>query len=181
MNTLWQHLRCRWNSTEHVLDTFSRRWHRHDFDTQSIQRGRLVIDVLWLHSWQWPDPKLPTREHLPVYLIRVHVLYCHFSQNPTHSQVMNTYWYFQWCVYINTLWPSGVIRRHRSGPTIGSTNGLLSDDTKPLAEQMLTYHDKCPVAFTWEQVSPMNLIRNMCSELTLVKLLPRLPWANESY
>ena len=108
INTLWQHLRCRRNSPEHVHDTFSRRWHGHAFETQSIQRGGpCVVGVLWLNSWQWPDPKLPTREHLPVYLICVRVLYCHLSQNPTHLQFMNTYRY----VYVNTLWPSDVIRR----------------------------------------------------------------------
>ena len=30
-----------------------------------------------------------------------------------------------------------------------SCNGLLPDDTKPLPEPMLTYHQYCPMAFTW--------------------------------
>ena len=34
---------------------------------------------------------------------------------------------------------------------IGTGNGLLPDDTKPLPEPMLTYNQRCSVAFTWEQ------------------------------
>ena len=97
---------------------------------------------------------------------------------------MNTYWYFQRYAYVNTLWPSDAIRRHRSRPNVGSENGVLSDGIKPLPEPMLTCHDRCPLALIWEQVSqevPINLIRNMCSEITLVELLVRhLPGANES-
>ena len=35
---------------------------------------------------------------------------------------------------------------------IGSDNDLLPDGTKPLLELLLTYHQRCTVAFTWEQL-----------------------------
>ena len=34
---------------------------------------------------------------------------------------------------------------------IGSGNGLLSDGTNSLSEPMLTYHQRCSMALTWEQ------------------------------
>ena len=50
---------------------------------------------------------------------------------------------------------------------IGSGNGLLPDGTKPLPEPM-TYDKIYSVSFIWaiSQVL-MNLIWNMCSEITL--------------
>ena len=42
---------------------------------------------------------------------------------------------------------SNAIWQHRSG----SGNGLLPDATEPLPEPMLTKHQLCSVAFTWEQ------------------------------
>ena len=64
--------------------------------------------------------------------------------------------------------------------TIGSGNGLLSDDTKPLPKRMLTYHQRCFVALTRDQFTVlMNAIHNMCLEITPFKLLPHLPEANE--
>ena len=65
---------------------------------------------------------------------------------------------------------------------IGSGNGLLPYGTKPLPEPMLTYHQRCSLAFTWEQSHAqvlMNLIHNMCSEIACSKLLPHLPGTNE--
>ena len=35
--------------------------------------------------------------------------------------------------------------------SIGSGNGLLHDGTKTLPESRITYHQRCSVAFTWEQ------------------------------
>ena len=61
---------------------------------------------------------------------------------------------------------------------IGSGNGLLSDVTKPLPEPMLTYHQRCSLAFTWEQF-PQILSWNLCMEITLLRLLPCLPGACE--
>ena len=37
---------------------------------------------------------------------------------------------------------------HRSGSTFAESDGLLPDDTKLLPESMLTYHQRCFVAFT---------------------------------
>ena len=56
---------------------------------------------------------------------------------------------------------------------IYSGNGLLHDDTTPLPDPMLTYHQMYSVAFTCQQVL-MNWIRHMCSEFTLLRLLPHL-------
>ena len=39
---------------------------------------------------------------------------------------------------INSLWPSDAIWWHLIWVNIGSDNGLMSDDTKPLPEPMLT-------------------------------------------
>ena len=41
---------------------------------------------------------------------------------------------------VNSLWPSDVACRHRSGSTFGSGNSLLPDGTKPLPEPMWAYH-----------------------------------------
>ena len=52
-----------------------------------------------------------------------------------------------WCHHsINSLWPSDA-----TWVNIGSGNGLLPDGTKPLPEPMLSYHQRCSVAFTCEQ------------------------------
>ena len=40
----------------------------------------------------------------------------------------------------------------RAGYDIDWGNSLLHDGTKPLPEQMLTYHQKTPVKFTLEQI-----------------------------
>ena len=56
--------------------------------------------------------------------------------------------------------------RHRSGPTsiqvIDSGNSLLHDGANPLPEPMLTYHQRCSVAFIWEQYHA-NSNRDTCS------------------
>ena len=41
--------------------------------------------------------------------------------------------YVEHMKWINLLWPSEAMRRHKSG-NLGSDNGLLPDDTKPLPE-----------------------------------------------
>ena len=66
---------------------------------------------------------------------------------------------------------------------ISSGNGLLPDGTKPLPEPMLTYDQRCFVAFPLRVMSLevlVNLICNMCPEIALIKLLSYLPEANES-
>ena len=50
---------------------------------------------------------------------------------------------------------------------IGPGNGLLSDGTKPLPEPMLTYHQRCSVAFTWEQFQKCS----WTSSVTCVQIL----------
>ena len=60
---------------------------------------------------------------------------------------------------------------------MGSSDLLLFDDTKPLPEAMLTYHQKvsCFIylrAITHEAI--INLIRNLGSDIALLKLLPQL-------
>ena len=55
--------------------------------------------------------------------------------------------------------------------------GVVWLKNKQSPEPMLTYHQRSSVAFTWEQVL-MQLIHNMCSEITLLQLLPHLPGVN---
>ena len=43
------------------------------------------------------------------------------------------------CCLINPLWSSDTIWQHRTGPNIGSGNGLLLDDTKLLPEPVFIY------------------------------------------
>ena len=66
--------------------------------------------------------------------------------------------------------PSDAISRHRNGSTIGTGpgNGLLSNDTKPLPEPMLSYPPWCSVAWIWEQfprkcskIQSITQIRNL--------------------
>ena len=52
---------------------------------------------------------------------------------------------------------------------INSGNDLLPDDAKPLAEPLMTYHLRGPVALHPRAISqkvPTNLIHNICSEIT---------------
>ena len=42
--------------------------------------------------------------------------------------------------WVNTLWSSDAICRHRNSVNIGSGNSVSPDGTKPLLEPMLTYH-----------------------------------------
>ena len=55
---------------------------------------------------------------------------------------------------------------------------MRPDNTKPVPKPVLTYHQRCSVAFTWQQQVLIKLIRNMCLEIALWKLLPHLPNAN---
>ena len=43
--------------------------------------------------------------------------------------------------------PCDAKRQHRSVSTLLQIFGLFPDDTKPLPEQMPTYHERCHVAF----------------------------------
>ena len=56
-------------------------------------------------------------------------------------------------------------------------NGLLLDGTKSLPGSMLICHQMCTLTNTCTVI--MNSIRNMCSEITLLKLLLHLPGAYE--
>ena len=60
---------------------------------------------------------------------------------------------------------------------IGSSNGLLPDGTKPLPEPVLTYYQRCSVAFTWEQFLKKcwKEVRKMSSNITPLKLQPHCP------
>ena len=51
---------------------------------------------------------------------------------------------------INSLWPSDTIW-WQIWDNIGSGNGLLPDDTKPIPEPMLAYHQRGFVASNWDQ------------------------------
>ena len=66
---------------------------------------------------------------------------------------------------------------------IGSGNGLLPEGSKPLPKPVLTYHQRCALAFTWEQFykksSQTEHVTVMCSEIILLKLLPHFPGTNE--
>ena len=62
----------------------------------------------------------------------------------------------------------------------------LSEDTEPLPDPLVTYHQMCSVAFVWEwfkkqqpQNKLNNLIHDQCLRLIFLKLLPHLPGANE--
>ena len=62
---------------------------------------------------------------------------------------------------------------------IGPGNGLLlPDSTKPLPEPMLTYHERCSVAFRWEQF-PITSICKFGLKMIFLKLLVHLIGANE--
>ena len=50
--------------------------------------------------------------------------------------------YYPQCSLINLMWPSAT----QIWANIGSANGLLPDDTKPISEPLLTYHQLCAVA-----------------------------------
>ena len=60
--------------------------------------------------------------------------------------------------------------------SIGSSNGLLPDGTKPLPEPIMTCHQRCSVVFTLE---PLNKKCSWTKSATLWKLLQHLPGANE--
>ena len=55
-----------------------------------------------------------------------------------------------------------------------SGNGLLPDGTKP----MLTCHQRLSGAFTWDTFHRKELIHNVCSEITHLKLLSWFPGTN---
>ena len=64
---------------------------------------------------------------------------------------------------------------------IGLGNGLLPDGTTPLPEPMLASHQRLSGIHlkTILQEVLINLIRNICSKIELLKLLPHLPGINE--
>ena len=82
--------------------------------------------------------------------------------------------------WINAVWPSDAIWRH-IWVNIGSGNGLLPNGTKSLPEPMLTSSDVfCGIHFrVISQEMLINLIRNMCSEIVLLKSPPHLPATSE--
>ena len=59
---------------------------------------------------------------------------------------------------------------------IGSGKGLLPDGTMSLTEPMLTYYQVFSGIHlqTIAEIVHISLIRNMCSEITLLKLLPHV-------
>ena len=61
---------------------------------------------------------------------------------------------------------------------VGLGNGLLADGTKPLPEPMLTYNQRWAMRAISHEVF-INLIHNMYSAITLLKLLPHVPVATE--
>ena len=83
---------------------------------------------------------------------------------------------------VNQSWSNGAIWRHRSGSHLGARNRLLHDGANPLVDSMLSYQLLCSVAFIHlraiSQEAFMNLIRNIFSEITLLKL-QHLPGAND--
>ena len=61
---------------------------------------------------------------------------------------------------------------------IDSGNGLLPDGTQDIVH--LSSNVFCVIyTRTLSQEVLLNIIRNMCSEITLLKFLPHLPGANE--
>ena len=81
------------------------------------------------------------------------------------------------------LWFSDAIWRHRSGSTLAQVMACcLTEPSHYVNQAMLIDHQRCSVAFTWEQFHKKcswTLIHNMFSEITHLKLLPHLPGANE--
>ena len=80
--------------------------------------------------------------------------------------------------WVNSLWPCDIIWRPRSWWILCSGNGLLPDGTKPLTEPLLTYHQRFFCGIHLIEISQeilLNIICNMCLEITLKKLLPHLP------
>ena len=69
----------------------------------------------------------------------------------------------------------------QTGTNIGSGNGLLSSNSKPLTAPMLTYHWWSSVAFTWEQFHREHLHGNsvnMNLKILLSQSLTYSPGAN---
>ena len=105
------------------------------------------------------------------------------------------------CHIVNSLWPSDAIWHQRSWSTLvqvmaycltapshqrsWSTLAQLNQWFVAWQRQAITgtnvlYHQRCSVEFTWEQFHKwINLIHNICSDITLPKLLPHLSGANE--
>ena len=65
----------------------------------------------------------------------------------------------KWLLYVKEIFSSfrftqcGLVMPYHciNRVNIASGNGLLPDGTKPLPEPILTYHQSCFLAFTWEQ------------------------------
>ena len=91
------------------------------------------------------------------------------------QSIQRTWWqivvmpYLGFSLLLLSTWPSCVLQ---------PTCVLLPDGTKPLSEPMLTYHQRCSAAFTWEKM-PMSWNCNICLEITILKLLLHFPGANE--
>ena len=81
---------------------------------------------------------------------------------------------------IASMWRSDIIWRHRSGSTLAQVmDCYLKVPIKPLP--MLTFHQRCSLCgiHMKAQAVLMILICNMCSDITLLKLLPHFPVAIE--
>ena len=95
------------------------------------------------HICCWPGDE--RHQGICCHVIKLHML---LSRNIPAATLCNTLLTFDTLIHskcVNSLGYSAIIWRDRYGSTpAGSGNGLLPDDTKPLPEEMLTYH-QCAV------------------------------------
>ena len=76
---------------------------------------------------------------------------------------------------INSLWPSATIWLYRSGSTLASRHQAITWTNIDLSSKVF-----CGIHLgAISQKVYMNLIHNICSEITLLELLPHLPQVNE--
>ena len=84
---------------------------------------------------------------------------------------------FALCTLSNPLWPSDAIWRHRSGSSLAQVMACsLATTSHYLNQRWLITKVFCgfyPRAISQKML--MNLIRNMCSEITLLNFLPHPP------
>ena len=103
--------------------------------------------------------------HIYIYLWPTLYIYIYRSDKSSCQGKINTN------TSINSLWPSDAMWRPKSGSTLAQFVGLFP-------EPSLSWNVFFGIHKAISQVL-MNPIRNNCSGMTLLKLLPRVPGTNE--
>ena len=112
------------------------------------------ITLLWAHK------QFATRVHtLYIFMYMISVIWCQIvvipianalelPQSCTELSASNLRFSLTHCGLVK---PCGDIDLGQHWLLINA-NGLMPDGTKPSPEPMLTYHYRCSIAFTWEQI-----------------------------